>query len=153
MSEFREIARHPKYEISDAGVIRHKESKRILKPTPSNNGNLRVKLDNRTEYVARLVAETYVAKMEDHYTDVRCIDGNKRNVSRQNLEWATHRQTQCDSFKDLGHAPGGAVPPKSIIDTETNIKYESIRSCARSTGFPPVKIRRMLKRGIRFEYF
>ena len=153
MTDFKTIERHPKYEISKTGVIRHSETKRVLKPTPSFNGHLRVKLDNKTEYVGRLVAEAYCPKMDDCYTDVRYVDGDKNNLRADNIEWATHHQTQYDSFGTSSNAPGGRMAPKPILDTSTKIKYPSIRSCARDTNISPVNIRRMIKRGIRFRLF
>ena len=150
MDRFKIIDKHPKYEISKDGVIRQNETGKILKATPSN-GHLRVKLDNKTEYVGRLVAEAYCPKMESYYTDIRYKDGNKRNVSSDNIEWTTHRVTQCESFKNVDKAPGGTMPPKCILDMSTNVKYSSLRSCAKDLQIPPVKIRRMLRKGIRFK--
>lgn len=151
MTDFKTIRRHPKYEINRKGVIRNKDSLIELKPTPSFNGHMRVKLDNRTEYVGRLVAEAYCPKMDDNQTDVRYVDGDKSNLNADNIEWATHHQTQYDSFGSIDNAPGGHMEAKPVYDLSTGVRYPSIRSCAKMTGVSPVNIRRMIKRGIRFE--
>lgn len=150
MTKYKKLKRYPKYEISKAGEIRHIETKRMLKPTPSFNGHLRVKLNNKTEYVGRLVAETYIIKKDCSHTDVRYLDGNKRNTNVDNLEWATHHQTQYDSFGVGTNAPGGSEPPKPVLDNLSGIMYPSIRACSRAVGISPVNIRRLINRGTRF---
>lgn len=151
MSNYKRIERYPGYEINPQGSIRHSETKRILKPSPSFNGHLRVKLQNKTEYVSRLIAETFIPKEDERLTDVRHKDGDKENLSLGNLEWVTHRDTQYDSFGYGRNAPGGCLPPRPIYDLYTDTKYESVKACSRATGLQPVTIRRMIESGKRFK--
>lgn len=150
MNDYKKIKRYPEYEINTQGDIRHVDTGRILKPTPSFNGHLRVKLKNKTEYVGRLVAETFIPNIQG-YSDIRYKDGDKTNLSVSNIEWASHHKTQYDSFGFGRNAPGGDVPPKRIFDSLTNTEYPSIKACSKATGFVPVKIRYMLKRKQRFK--
>lgn len=146
---FKIIKRHPNYEIDSRGQVRRVETRQILKPTLSN-GHLKVKLDNQTEYVGRLVAETFIDKIQGR-TNVRYKDGDKTNTDVSNVEWATHGQTQYDSFGLGINAPGGNMPPKPIKDQKTGTEYPSIKACSRDVGLSPVQIRRLLRKNKRFK--
>ena len=150
MTKYKKLDRYPEYEINQEGVIRHRETLKVLKPTPSFNGHMRVKLKNKTEYVGRLLAETFVPKIDDSLTDVRYIDGDKNNITIDNVEWATHHQTQYDSFGVGTNAPGGNMPPQRIFDAQNGQTYPSIKACSRETYISPTVIRRMIKGHKRF---
>lgn len=128
---FKTITRYPKYEIDEAGNIRNRITKANRKPYFAN-GRMRVTLDRngKSEIVARLVAETHIPNPNSK-TDVRHIDGNKSNIHISNLEWASHKDTQRDSYILGVNAPGGNMPPKRILIIDTGEEFPSIRSCAR----------------------
>ena len=149
MTEFRVIERYPEYEINRDGCIRRISTGALVPISKTIDRGYRVVLDNRIEYLSRILAETFMRKPSIEHTDVRYKDKNKNNYSLDNIEWATHSQTQYDSFGYGACAPGGNTPPKPVLDKETNISYPSIKACARSVGLAPVQIRRGL--GARFE--
>lgn len=149
MNNYKKIERYPEYEINSKGDVRNISTGRTIRPTITN-GHLKIKLKNKTEYIARLVAETFIEK-ENHKTDVRHIDGDKMNTIDKNLEWATHAETQYDSFGLGINAPGGNMPAKPIYDEKTGKEYPSIKACSRDTKVAPVTIRRMIRKNKRFK--
>ena len=148
--KFKTITRYPSYEISKEGVIRHIKTKKQVPKSKTKDRGYRVTLDNKLEYLSRLIAETFMDKPSLQHTDVRYIDGNKNNYEFDNIEWATHSQTQYDSI-EKGGMLGGNEPPKPVFDKTAKIKYPSIKACSRSVGLAPVTIRRMIHEGIRFK--
>lgn len=140
--EFRTINRYPEYEISDTGLVRRKGQDSCRVPYFSN-GHARIVLKGQTEYISRLVAETFIPN-PFKLSDVRHKDGNKRNNNVWNLEWTTHGRTQKDSYGLGIYAPGGNIPPKPIRIIETGEEFPSIRSCARHISGTPSGIRQCL---------
>ena len=69
-----------------------------LKTTASKttHGYMSIKKKGFSEYVHRMVAETFLDKPEGYY-EVNHIDGNKSNNSIKNLEW-------CDRAGNIRHA-------------------------------------------------
>lgn len=143
MSIFKSIERHPLYEISEDGVVRNKATKHILK-VQEDNEYIKIKLDGKTEYVSRLVAEAFLNK-EAGKEYIRHKDNNSKNNHYKNLEWSTKRDIQ-KSFYGLGvNAPGGNEKPKKVMIKETGEIFSSIRSCARHISGEPNGIRKYLK--------
>lgn len=144
---FKTIDRYPDYEINEDGDVRNKHSK-VLRKTSISNGHKRIVIshDGRTEYISRLVAETYISN-PDNKPVVRHLDGDIQNNNVKNLEWSDRWKTQKDSYGWLGsNAPGGAEPAKKIMIVETGDIFPSIRSCARAIGGSPIGIRRCLNK-------
>lgn len=148
--EYKPINKHPSYEISREGVVRHIKTKKYVPKSKTKDRGFRVVLDDQVEYLSRLIAEAYIIKPSVEHTDVRYKDGNKNNYRFDNIEWATHSQTQYDSLEKSGWL-GGNDPPKPVLDKETKITYPSIKACARGVGLAPVTIRRMIYEEERFE--
>ena len=85
---WKEIEDNPKYEVSDLGQIRNKETSQILKPFRNNSGYLVVKFYKKHYLIHRLVASAFVnnpsnKKYVDH------IDNDKDNNRASNLQWVT----------------------------------------------------------------
>lgn len=108
---FKDIPGHEgRYQVSSLGRIkglpRMKVSskkgalvpvpERILKPTSSNKGYLKVDLSlyNKKQKVTihRLVAQLFLGMPADNSFQVNHIDGNKNNNAVSNLEWCTGSQ-------------------------------------------------------------
>lgn len=87
--KFGEICNHPKYIVSDEGVVYRKDNSGYheLKPDYSN-GYARVDLDGTKEYVGRLVLETF-GSTRNLSQRLFYIDGDKTNNSIDNLVWLT----------------------------------------------------------------
>lgn len=141
---YKTIKRYPDYEISEHGDIRRKGSD-ILRKSYRVNGRDKVILthNGKTEYISRLVAETYIPNPQEK-TDVKHLDGDKSNNHISNLGWADHSETQKDSYGLGVNAPGGHNPPKKVRIVETGEEFPSIRSCARFIEGTPSGIRQCL---------
>lgn len=81
-----------KYEISNFGNVRDKQSKRLKKSTTKDNGYIVYSfwINGRTkqEYAHRLVALTFIPNPND-LPQVNHKDENKQNNRVDNLEWCT----------------------------------------------------------------
>ncbi|WP_427007191.1 NUMOD4 domain-containing protein [Pseudarthrobacter sp. H2] len=85
----------PKYEVSNLGRVRHRKHKRIRKPTPNENGYLKLVMcvegRFRTFTIHRLVAAAFCEKREDaNYVDH--INRLRADNRASNLRWVTQRE-------------------------------------------------------------
>lgn len=143
---FRTIKRYPDYEISEKGEVRRKGTD-VIRRTYPVNGHPKIIIRGETEYISRLVAETFI---DNPYSksDVNHIDRNTMNNHISNLEWATHGEIQKESYRGFS-APGGREYAKKIMIIETGEEFPSIRACARAIYGTPSGIRRCLNNEIR----
>lgn len=98
----KEFKQHPFYKyisVSKDGRVKSLKTGIILKPHPGKRGWLRVGFRDdtsprgqRTKYVHRLVAETYVKGHTNERNCVNHIDGNRINNHADNLEWCTYKE-------------------------------------------------------------
>lgn len=139
---YKKIKDNPNYEINEDGVIRNIRTGKELS-TSYSNGKLRVNINGKTKYVNRLVAETFIRNPK-HKTDVFHIDKDKTNNNYKNLKWATHGETQRQSYIFGVDAPGGNVPAKPVLVIETGEIFPSIKSCARAKHISPCSIRKCI---------
>lgn len=138
---FKTIERYPSYEINENGDVRKKGTTLIRKTYPVN-GHPKLIINGKTEYISRLVAETFIDNPFNK-TDVNHIDRDISNNNVNNLEWATHGEIQKESYKGL-NAPGGRVYSKRIMIIETGEEFPSIRACAKAINGTPSGIRQCL---------
>jgi hypothetical protein len=93
----------PKYEVSDNGDVRNKETGKVLRPGNNYNGYKYVDLQlgkskARKFYIARMVAEMFVDNPNNAPT-VNHLDGVKTNNHYLNLEWTSYKQNSQHAFK------------------------------------------------------
>ena len=92
-----EILKHPRYCISDDGVVYRKERSGLFKLSPDlSNGYARVDLDGKKENIGRLVLEAFDPTL-DSSLKVFYIDGDQTNNRLDNLVWLNSSEVQLYS--------------------------------------------------------
>ena len=98
---FKPIPLHPRYEISQSGIIRNSENKAIKSQYVGSTGYYMVSFSyagkTKTFRVHQLIAKTFIDN-PCNYTDINHIDGNKLNNAIGNLEWCNHSQNMKHAF-------------------------------------------------------
>ena len=97
------------YQVSNLGNVRRiapvNGSPRCknIKPWVNSRGYSYVTLNvhcKKTMFrLHRLVAEHFIKKKSDMYTDINHIDGNKQNNTVDNLEWCTRSENMKHAIK------------------------------------------------------
>ena len=85
------------YLVYRNGYVFSKYYKRFLAFRPNNHGYLRVWINNKDEYVHRIVAACFVPNPKG-YREVNHIDGNKQNNNAENLEWCSRSYNNKHAF-------------------------------------------------------
>jgi len=120
------------YKVSSCGRIKsfhHNKNGRLLKNSIYNTGYLYVDLCKKTKktrfLVHRIVAFVFI---DNHYTKpcVNHIDGNKKNNTKNNLEWVTYKENQQHAFDTgLHKMPKGELSPNSKISFKEVLQIRS----------------------------
>lgn len=88
--QWKEYPNNKNYLVSNCGRIKSLwgyEAK-ILKPTPSNKGYLYVKINGINRYIHRIVAETFIRRIEEN-EEVHHKNTNRNDNTLNNLEILT----------------------------------------------------------------
>uniref|UniRef100_A0A6M3KQJ2 Putative HNH endonuclease n=1 Tax=viral metagenome TaxID=1070528 RepID=A0A6M3KQJ2_9ZZZZ len=114
---WKTIPDFPDYQVSNKGrvkslnhYVKHPKGglkivrEKILQPINSSNGYLTVCLYSNPIIIHRLVAQTFIANLENKPC-VNHIDGNKRNNNVKNLSWCTYSENEKWSYSHLGKKP------------------------------------------------
>lgn len=106
---WKEIKGFNRYEVSDTGEVRNKETGEIVEQSTDKNGSKVVHFminDNgeyKTQSVHRLVAIAFFDRTKRGSFCVRFIDGDKNNMTPENLEWCTVKQMIRDAKSRKSH--------------------------------------------------
>lgn len=110
LEEWRDIAGHETYQVSNFGRVRSKSRKvwngktyytkegRILSPGLGGTGYYTVAIDGKTHKIARLVAKAFVDGWFNGAV-VNHIDGCKTNDNAGNLEWVSCRDNNVHAIE------------------------------------------------------
>lgn len=115
---------YPGYRVSTCGMVEGTSRwgyKRILKPSVSRNGYLRVSVringKTKNKSVHRLVLKTFSTPIDANKSEVNHIDGNKRNNKLSNLEWCTRKENSQHALK-MGAVPAGETHALSKLNND-----------------------------------
>lgn len=120
-----------RYEVSDCGVVRNKDTKKPLS-TYINGGYECVCLwltgKDKQYRVHRLVAEAFIPNQENK-PQVNHKNGNKIDNRAENLEWVTNSENINHRYYNLN---SGTM--RKVKCVETGMVYQSEREAERMTG-------------------
>lgn len=134
---WKTIVAHPNYEVSDYGMVRHKEhflkNEHIIRPN-SVKGYLYVTLDGEAHSLHRIVAQTFLAN-PDNKPQVNHIDGDKWNNTVGNLEWCTAKENVEHAIEHelFGNLSFNRTPVECV---ETGVAYPSAKAAGIACGSP-----------------
>ena len=151
MERWADAPHHPNHQISSLGRVRHKKTKRTLKPFADRYGYLRVSLGNADNvYIHKLVCEAFHGTPIGDRNQVNHIDCNRQNNRATNLEWVTASENirwgvlhgSIDPVKNLEKAT--EVNKRAVRLVETGKEFSSLKECAEYLGVKPTNISRVL---------
>lgn len=133
------------YEISNTGLVRRIESKRILKGCiTSGYRSVKFTFPNGKQqrfYVHRLVAKHFLMDSWKEGLVVNHKDGDKLNNNVSNLEWVSQRDNTLHYYQKLRKEKkkrrnNGKKVPVIQYDLDGNelARYESVSEASRQTG-------------------
>lgn len=108
MRIWKQLEQYPKYEISNDGLLRHIDRKKIRKWTKNGKKKnyLTIKIRNINKEVVKIQASSLVAEAfigpRPKGKEVNHKDGNTFNNCVENLEYVTHQENIQHSFAILG---------------------------------------------------
>lgn len=147
--EWRQSITFPKYEVSNYGDIRRKETKRELKPSYDKYGYLRICINHKNAFMHRLVGEAFIEN-PDNKTIINHKDSIRDNNRVDNLEWVTNKENIIHGYKygnvdpTIGSKAAEAANKKPVYIVETNERFDSVNSCAEHLKVRPQNISRVL---------
>lgn len=130
MEIWKPLRNFPSYNGSSEGRIMNIKTQRIMKAFINEKGYVQVCLrknnKQHTVRVAKVIADTFLG--EHPGMDVTYKNGNRSDVSADNLEWCTRQETIQRSFERGERSTSRQIPIRVV---ETGKTYDSIRACAR----------------------
>jgi hypothetical protein len=157
--EWREIPGFPGYEASDTGRVRsflntqrrRVERPKVLCPYIGKSGYASVALNNKTQWVHRLVLLAFGGAPSSQGLECCHINGVRADNRASNLRWGTRIENRHDSLRHATRARGERSPQAKL--TETMVVQAAIRvadgesqaSVARSMGVSQPIISRAIR--------
>jgi len=89
-----------RYEISNEGVLRRSDTKRIMGCHSYSNGYRFFSMHNKGHLAHRVVAKAFIPNPENKRC-VNHIDGDKNNNRVENLEWVTYSENHEHAYREL----------------------------------------------------
>lgn len=137
-----------KYEVSEYGEVRNKETGHILTTSVDDKGypyvNLQIKGKRKNYKIHRLLAECFIPKVEGNPI-VNHKDGNKMNWSLDNLEWTTSRENNLHALENgLRTRTSNKPVIATHIESGKEYLFDSGAACARYIGTSRGNVSRVL---------
>ena len=114
------------YQISNVGQVKSLKRNKILKPSPTKDGYLRVKLskegNKKMFYIHRLVAAAFLPN-EEELPEIDHINNDRADNRVANLQWISHVENLRKKESDWG-------VPKKVQCVETGEIFESVAAAA-----------------------
>lgn len=145
-----------KYEVSDTGIVRRVENKRVLNGcVTSGYKSVKLTFENSKQqrfYVHRLVAEHFISNSDPkNKTFVNHIDGNKLNNNVENLEWVSPRENNLHYYQKIKQQ----IKEKKSFEKSVPVvqydlqfnkiaEYSSMSQARKATGVSVVQIARCI---------
>lgn len=157
MEIWKPLKNFPSYNGSSEGRIMNVKTRKIIKTFMNDKGYVQVYLrKNNKQYnvrAARILAETFLG--EHPGMDVSYKNGDRTDVTVDNLEWRTRKDIAKEAFANgRRHAPRSTA----VRVTETGNEYNTVTECAkdiccdRSEIFKYLAGQRSHVKGYHFEY-
>lgn len=150
---WKEIEKYPRYEVSNTGKVRNKETKHLLRPAVNHKGYFIVSLTYATQQaktivVHRLVGLTFIPNPKNK-PQINHKDCDKQNNNVSNLEWVTPSENQIHSYKNNRKPHKGEKAPRRIVNWEIvreirKKRSEGVSSRKLALLFPQIS-RRMIQ--------
>lgn len=149
-----------KYEISDTGIVRRRDSQRVLNGCiTSGYRSVKLTFNNSKQqryYVHRLVAEHFIINSDPkNKTIVNHKDGNKLNNNVENLEWVFPRENNLHYYQEIKQKQRKKKHFESPIpviqyDLQHNkiAEYDSMSQAHKHTGVSVVQIARCIHKEV-----
>jgi hypothetical protein len=159
------------YIIYSTGKVYSKRKNKMLKSKPRNDGYISVNLDDKADYLHRVIYESFIGKIPTGY-DIDHLDNDRGNNDINNLQAITHKENIQRSFKRGRKVPSGKEHPaygttrsdatKKIMSEKklganhpkfngywviNGTRYGSTGEAARALGTYPAKIHRYCTQG------
>lgn len=133
---FVEVAIDPRYEVSNIGRVRNKQSGKILRVHKHSGGYWRIGLDCKLKYVHVLVARAFVpSDFDSQRVIVDHIDGNKDNFRWDNLRWLTASENTQAHYDLSQKALGLIMLTRDGIEVG---RFPSVTKCQKA--FPTLRL-------------
>lgn len=137
---WREIWIAPRYEISNLGRIRNKNSEYILKPMRDKDGYLRVLLRNKgsndvnTVIIHQWVARCFLEERDEEGLVVNHINEVKQDNRSSNIEWATQSENTNHGTRNKKVSKALSEPIVTVSKAGDRFYFDSCSSLERVTG-------------------
>lgn len=133
---WRVVDEFPSYLVSDHGQVMNKETGRIIRPSVTTKGTVKIGLiggdQQQTRSLAKLVAEAFVVGRSDIFNTPIQLDGNPRNNYADNLLWRPRWFAWKYRHQFLEFEPGSNRGP--IIDMDSKVLYLDMVEAAVKNG-------------------
>ena len=141
--KWRVIAEFPAYEVSDAGLVRRKDTGHVLALQKKANGYMRVSIwhagRGAPRYVHRLVCEAFNGPSPLPRMDAAHLDGVRDNNRAHNLAWKSRKENMADCLRHGTHRCGKQIVGAKLDEDKVREMKHRLLSAPRSQSGKYIK--------------